>query len=63
MLKASAQLTEQRICHPILLGSKERIDSMGEELGLEFEYEVFDPRYDDRRKNLYAPALFKRRMR
>ena len=63
VLKASAQLTEQRICQPILLGSKERIDSMVEELGLEFDYEVFDPRYDDRRKNLYAPALFKRRMR
>ena len=63
VLKASAQLTEQKICQPILLGSKERIDSMVEELGLEFDYEVFDPRYDDRRKNLYAPALFKRRMR
>ena len=63
VLKASAQLTEQRICQPILLGSKERIDSMVEELGLEFDYEVFDPRYDDRRKDLYAPALFKRRMR
>ena len=63
VLKASAQLTEQRICQPILLGSKERIDSMVEELGLEFDYEVFDPRYDERRKDLYAPALFKRRMR
>ena len=63
VLKASAQLTEQRICQPILLGSKERIDSMVEELGLEFDYEVFDPRYDERRKGLYAPALFKRRMR
>ena len=63
VLKASAQLTEQRICQPILLGSKERIDSMVEELGLEFDYEVFDPRYDERRKDFYAPALFKRRMR
>ena len=63
VLKASAQLTEQRICQPILLGSKERIDSMVEGLGLEFDYEVFDPRYDERRKDLYAPALFKRRMR
>lgn len=63
VLKASAQLTEQRICQPILLGSKERIDTMVEELGLEFDYDVFDPRYDERRKDLYAPALFKRRMR
>lgn len=63
VIRAAAQLVEQRICHPILLGSKERIDSMAEELNLNFAYEVYDPRYDERRKLNYAPALFKRRMR
>ena len=28
-----------------------------------FDYQVFDPRYDERRKLTYAPALFKRRQR
>ena len=63
VIRAAAQLVEQRICHPILLGSKERIDSMGEELNLNFAYDAFDPRYDDRRKMVYAPALFNRRQR
>ena len=63
VIRAAAQLVEQRICHPILLGSKERIDSMAEELNLNFAYDVYDPRYDERRKLKYAPALFKRRMR
>ena len=63
VIRAAAQLVEQRICHPILLGSKERIDSMAEELNLNFAYDVYDPRYDERRKLNYAPALFKRRMR
>ena len=31
VIRAAAQLVEQRICHPILLGSKERIDSIAEE--------------------------------
>jgi len=63
VIRAAAQLVDQRICHPILLGSKERIDSMAEELNLNFAYDVYDPRYDERRKLNYAPALFKRRMR
>ncbi len=63
VLKAAAQLVEQKICVPILLGSKERIDEMVEDLGLHFEYQVFDPRHDERRKTVYAQALFKRRQR
>lgn len=63
VLRAASQLVEQGICKPILLGSKERIDTMVEELGLHFSYEVSDPRHDERRKMLYAPALFNRRRR
>jgi len=63
VLRAAAQLVDQKICTPILLGSKDRIDEMVEDLGLHFDYQVFDPRYDERRKLTYAPALFKRRQR
>ena len=63
VLRAAAQLVDQKICTPVLLGSKERIDGLVDELGLHFEYQVFDPRYDERRKLMYAPALFKRRQR
>ena len=63
VIRAAAQLVEQGICHPILLGSKERIDTMVEELNLSFSYDVYDPRYDERRKMIYAPALFNRRKR
>ena len=36
VLRAASQLVEQGICKPILLGSKERIDTMVEDLGLHF---------------------------
>ncbi len=63
VLRAAAQLAEQRICFPILLGPVDRIDRMVEEIGLHFEYERYDPRYDERRKTVYADAFFKRRQR
>ena len=46
VIRAAAQLVEQRICHPILLGSKDRIDAMVEELNLNFSYDAYDPRYE-----------------
>ena len=63
VLRAAAQLWEQRICFPILLGPVDRIDRMVEDLGLEFEYERYDPRYDERRKTTYTEALVARRRR
>jgi malate dehydrogenase (oxaloacetate-decarboxylating)(NADP+) len=63
VLRAAAQLVEQDICRPILLGPVDRIDRMVEELGLNFDYEAVDPRYDERRKSDYANAFFKRRQR
>ena len=63
VLRAAAQLAEQRICIPILLGPIDRIDRMVGELGLHFEYERYDPRYDERRKTVYADAFFERRQR
>lgn len=63
VLRAAAQLAEQRICFPVLLGQVDRIDRMVGELGLEFEYERYDPRYDDRRKSTYTEAFVQHRRR
>ena len=63
VLRAAAQLFEQKICHPILLGPEDRIHRMVDELGLHFEYQVFDPRKDPRRKGIYAEAMMEKRSR
>jgi len=63
VLRAAAQLAEQRICFPVLLGPVDRIDRMVEELGLDFIYERHDPRYDERRKGIYTEAFVEQRRR
>ena len=63
VLRAAAQLVDQKICYPILLGPVERIETMIEELGLHFEYEVFDPRNDKRRKGIFSESMMKTRGR
>ncbi|MGY8728165.1 MAG: NADP-dependent malic enzyme [Candidatus Poseidoniales archaeon] len=63
VLRAAAQLVEQKICYPILLGPVKRIQRMMEELGLHFEYEVFDPRKDKRRKGVFAENMMQKRSR
>ncbi len=63
VLRAAAQLVEQKICYPILLGPVKRIQSMMEELGLHFEYEVFDPRKDNRRKGIFTENMMQKRSR
>ena len=63
VLRAAAQLFEQKICQPILLGPEKRIHRMVDELGLHFDYQVFDPRKDPRRKSVYAEAMMEKRSR
>ncbi|MEC7411103.1 MAG: phosphate acyltransferase, partial [Candidatus Thermoplasmatota archaeon] len=63
VLRAAAQLSDQQICHPILLGPPDRIQRRIEHLGLEFDHTVVNPRKDERRKGVYAPELAKRRAR
>ncbi|MCP2504268.1 MAG: NADP-dependent malic enzyme [Candidatus Poseidoniaceae archaeon] len=63
VLRAAAQLVEQKICYPILLGPVQRIENMVEELGLHFEYEAYDPREDKRRKGIFAESMMKNRGR
>lgn len=63
VIRAAAQLAEQKICKPILLGPVDRIAGMMEEMHFNFDYEVYDPRFDERRKGAYTDALFERRKR
>ena len=63
VIRAAAQLAEQKICKPILLGPVDRIARMMEEMHFNFDYECYDPRSDDRRKGAYTDALFERRKR
>ena len=63
VIRAAAQLAEQKICKPILLGPVDRIARMMEEMHFNFDYESYDPRFDERRKGAYTDALCKRRKR
>ena len=63
VIRAAAQLVEQGICKPILLGKEQVIKETMEHLGISFSYEVFNPRDDVRRKGVYAEQLFEKRKR
>ena len=63
VIRAAAQLAEQKICKPILLGPIDRIARMMEEMHFNFDYECYDPRFDERHKGAYTDALFERRKR
>ena len=57
IVKAASQCLAEKICEPILLGQKKRIEAVKEELGLEFDCEIIDVRYDSRRRMEYADEL------
>ncbi|MEC9120022.1 MAG: NADP-dependent malic enzyme [Candidatus Thermoplasmatota archaeon] len=63
IIKAAAQCMVEGICNPILLGHPERIEAVKEELGLTFDCEIIDVRYDPRRRGDYADELHKLRGR
>lgn len=63
VIRAAAQLVEQDICKPILLGNVDTIHQMMEELNIDFEHEVFNPRYDPRRIGVYDIDLVESRGR
>jgi malate dehydrogenase (oxaloacetate-decarboxylating)(NADP+) len=63
IIKAASQCISEGICEPILLGQVERIESVKEELGLEFECQTIDVRYDPRRRDEYAVELHRLRGR
>lgn len=63
IIKAAGQCINEKICQPILLGNIKRIDAVKEELGLKFECECIDARYDERRRGIYAEEYHKLRGR
>jgi len=63
IIKAAAQCISEGICDPILLGQIGRIESMKTELNLDFDCEVIDVRYDERRRGSYAEELHRLRGR
>ena len=63
IVKAASQCISEKICDPILLGQKKRIEAVKEELGLEFDCEIIDVRYDSRRREEYADELHELRGR
>lgn len=65
VLKAAQILKDEGIAHPILLGSKKKIQSMMQEYGIEMDVEILSPQSDetDLMKEKYAHALWKKRNR
>jgi len=63
IIKAASQCISEGICEPILLGQIKRIDAVKEELGLDFECEMIDVRYDSRRRGEYAEEMHRLRGR
>ena len=57
IIKAASHCIREKICIPILLGQVERIHSAITDMGLDFECEIIDPRYDERRRSNYADEL------
>lgn len=65
VLKAAQIVHEEGIAHPILLGNKETIVELMEEIGFEAEVPIFDPKTptEDQRRNQYADMFWKSRQR
>ena len=63
VLKAVSECIHEGICEPILLGNEEVINELKEELALEYECEIINPRDDSRRMGKYAQKLYEQRNR
>jgi len=63
VIRAAAQCVEQEICVPILLGNEKSIRQTMSELNIEFNCEIINPRYDDRRIGNYDIHLLQNRSR
>jgi malate dehydrogenase (oxaloacetate-decarboxylating)(NADP+) len=66
MLKAAAQVRDEKVCHPILLGNDERIEKLASELHIDLEgIEIINLRHDREanRRRRYAEILSKKRAR
>ena len=63
IIQADSGCSAEEICEPVVLGRLRRLDAVKEGLGLNFECEAIDVRYDPRRRTTYADELHKLRGR
>ncbi len=65
VLKAAQRVQEERLGNPILLGRKDLILALKEEIGFTADVPIFDPKTDEEeeRRNRFAEAYWKRRRR
>jgi malate dehydrogenase (oxaloacetate-decarboxylating)(NADP+) len=61
MVRAAHQMTEQGIAEPILVGNRDEIHEIADDLGLMFDPTVVDPREEDHEE--YADRLYELRQR
>ncbi|WP_128226413.1 NADP-dependent malic enzyme [Halobacteriaceae archaeon SHR40] len=61
MIRAAAQLVDEGIAEPVLLGDRDRIGTISETLGLSFDPEIVDPDESDLER--YADRLYELRKR
>jgi malate dehydrogenase (oxaloacetate-decarboxylating)(NADP+) len=62
IIRAAAQVADEGIAAPILIGRRELIERQIADLGLNFAPEIVDPYQDDKRER-YQPALYELRQR
>ncbi len=64
ILKAAQVLQDEKIAHPILLGSRVDIERLSKEHGLDLgECKIVDPREEKERTEKYAKAYYEKRQR
>ncbi|MGB1307511.1 MAG: NADP-dependent malic enzyme [Oceanihabitans sp.] len=65
VLKAAQIVYDEGIAHPILLGRKDKIEKLKEELEFDADVPIIDPKSDEEeaRKNEYAKVYWKQRKR
>ncbi|MCW4468669.1 NADP-dependent malic enzyme [Flavobacterium sp. MFBS3-15] len=65
VLKAAQIVLEERIGYPILLGNREKIELLKEEIGFDAEVAIIDPKTDaeDERRYRYAEVFWKNKQR
>ncbi|MAD98203.1 MAG: NADP-dependent malic enzyme [Flavobacteriaceae bacterium] len=65
VLKAAQRVHEEKIGVPILLGRKDVIQALKEEIGFDGEVEIIDPKTDEEksRRDYFGEAYWKRRQR
>jgi malate dehydrogenase (oxaloacetate-decarboxylating)(NADP+) len=62
IIRAAAQVADEGIAAPILLGREDKIQETIERLGLRFRPQIIDP-YDDDHRNRYQGELYRLRQR